>query len=268
MAGASTGGGRRPAVAVGTSWRVERFAELASTNETALERARAGDPGKLWIVADRQTSGRGRRGRLWVSDVGNLYASALLIDPCEPLHLAELPFVAVAAARAAIAEHAHGAADRVRIKWPNDLLVDGRKVSGILLESTRLPDGRTAVAIGIGINCQHAPAATETPATSLLAGGIQVYPEVLFEDLARALERGLALWGRGAGFAEVRADWLAHAAGIGSEIRVRLIDSEETGIFEAIDESGRLVLATADGRRRLVSAGDVFFPATTGSGVK
>ena len=257
--------GDRGAVAAdGRSWRVERFAALASTNDAALDRARGGDPGDLWIVADRQTSGRGRRGRVWVSEAGNLYASALLIDPCEPPRLAELPFVTVVAVRRAIGAAVARGDERVRIKWPNDVLVDGAKVSGILLESTRLPDGRTAVAVGIGINCRSAPVATETPATSLLACGSGIFPERLFDDLRRAFAAALGIWERGLGFGEIRADWLAHAGGIGAPIRVRLVAGEETGVFEAIDPAGRLVLRTVDGERRTISAGDVFFPATAG----
>jgi BirA family biotin operon repressor/biotin-[acetyl-CoA-carboxylase] ligase len=261
----TTPGGRSPATAAGRSWRVERFAALASTNDVALDRARDGDPGNLWIVADRQTSGRGRRGRVWVSEGGNLYATALLIDPCAPVHLAELPFVAVTAARRAVAAHLARGDTRAAIKWPNDLLVDGRKVAGILLESTRLSDGRAAVAIGIGINCKAAPAATETPATSLLAAGCPVLPETLFDDLAVALTRVLELWEAGAGFGAVRSEWLAHAIGLGAPIRVRLVAGDEHGIFEAIDTTGRLVLRTADGGRRTISAGDVFFPAEPGT---
>ncbi len=258
-------GGRTSAVAVGRSWRVERFAALASTNDTALERARAGDPGELWIVADRQTSGRGRRGRVWVSETGNLHATALLIDPCTPARLAELPFVAVTAARRAVASHVARGDARVKIKWPNDLLVDGRKVAGILLESARLPDGRTAVAVGIGINCKQAPVATETPATSLLACGCPVLPEILFDDLIEALVRMLATWEAGFGFGAVRADWLDHAVGLGAPIRVRLVAGEEHGVFEAIDIAGRLVLRTGSGERRTISAGDVFFPGSPGT---
>lgn len=267
MARDPIGGGRSPAAAAGRAWRLVRFADLRSTNDEALDRARAGDPGEAWFVAERQTSGRGRRGRAWISEAGNLYASALVVDPSPAQNLPELPFVAVAAARDAVAAHVPDGAKRVKIKWPNDLMVDGRKVSGILLESTRLADGRTAVAIGIGINCKHHPVGTETPATSLLASGVQVFPEVLFVDLDRALQSALALWDHGRGFAAVRANWLAHAVGLGQPIRVRLVDGEETGIFEAIDEAGRLVLVTDDGRHRLVSAGDVFFPNAARSGV-
>ena len=264
MAGAATGG-RAPAVEVGRPFRVERFAALASTNDAALERARAGDPGNLWIVADRQTSGRGRRGRVWVSESGNLYATALLIDPCDPARLPELPFVAVAAVCDAVAGQVARGDARVRIKWPNDLMIDGAKVAGILLESTRLADGRMAVAVGIGINCERAPSATETPATSLSAAGRPVVPGVLFDDLERALRRALGVWAGGGGFAAIRAEWLARAGGIGSVIRVRMTTGEETGVFEAIDTAGRLILRCDDGSAKAISAGDVFFPASAGS---
>ncbi len=264
MADASTDG-RAPAVTVGRSFRVERFAALPSTNDAALDRARAGDPGNLWIVADRQTSGRGRRGRVWVSESGNLYASALLVDPCEPQRLAELPFVAAVAAHRAVAAHVADGAARVKIKWPNDLLVDGAKVAGILLESTRLADGRMAVAVGIGINCGRAPVGTETAAASLLAVGANVFPEVLFDGLVDAFAEVVGLWDQGRGFAAVRAEWLALAGGIGGPIRVRLVGSEETGVFEAIDDTGRLILRIEDGTRKAISAGDVFFPASAGT---
>lgn len=258
-------GGRGPVAADGRSWRVERFAALPSTNDAALERARAGDPGHLWIVADRQTSGRGRRGRVWVSESGNLFATALLIDPCPAQHLAELPFVAVTAAHRAVAAHVARGEARVKIKWPNDLMVDGAKVAGILLESSKVGDGRSAVAIGIGINCKQAPAATETPAASLLGAGCAVLPEVLFDDLAEALARMLTVWERGVGFGAVRTEWLSHAIGLGAPIRVRLVDGETRGVFEAIDTAGRLVLRTEAGERRTISAGDVFFPAGAGA---
>ena len=242
-----------------------RVGDTVSTNIDVLDKARSGDPGRVWVVAERQTGGRARRGREWTSDAGNLYASALLIDPCEPHHMPELPFVVVTAARRAVARAAGGRVD-IGIKWPNDLLIRGHKVSGILLEATRTPQGRTAVAIGIGINCKHFPLGTETPATSLLAEGIDVFPERLFDDLAHELAEGPRRLGRGdAASKRVRDEWLAHALGLGRPIRVRLVEGEDEGLFEAIDAAGHLVLARADGTRRLVSAGDVFFRDPPGS---
>ncbi|TBW36950.1 biotin--[acetyl-CoA-carboxylase] ligase [Siculibacillus lacustris] len=248
------------------SWPVLRFPEIGSTNDEALARARAGLSGERWFVADRQTSGRGRRGRVWTSEIGNLYASALLIDPCAPEHLPEIPFVAAVAVHAAVA--GRSAATLPALKWPNDLMFAGRKVAGLLLESSRLDDGRMAVAIGFGVNCISFPAGTETPATCLLTEGLTIYPEVLLADLDATLRATLADWDRGRDFAAIRRRWLAAATGLGGPIRVRLADGERNGLFEAIDETGRLVLVEEDGRRRLVSAGDVFFPPVGGNEVK
>ncbi len=261
MNGGASGGGRTPAT-VGDGWRVIRRPETVSTNLDVLDLARSGDPGRVWVVAERQTGGRARRGREWTSETGNLYASALVIDPCFPAHLPELPFVAALAAHRAVTRLLGGGVGGIGLKWPNDLMIGGRKVAGILLESSRTPDGRTAVAVGIGINCRHHPPATETPATSLSAEGAEVLPERLFGELARAFAEIYALWDDGRNFAVIRRAWIEAAIGIGGPVRVRLVDGEDHGTFEAIDEAGLLVLARADGTRRLVSAGDVFFPAT------
>jgi BirA family biotin operon repressor/biotin-[acetyl-CoA-carboxylase] ligase len=265
MASSPAGGDRWAVVGGSGSWPVLWFRELGSTNEEALARARAGTPGGRWFAADRQTSGRGRRSRPWISDAGNLHATALLIDPCAPLRLSELPFVAAVAIHAAVARVAVTARSKPSLKWPNDLMFDGRKACGLLLEASTIGDGRTAVAIGWGVNCVSAPRGTETPATSLLAEGISIRPEEMLAELDVALRRGLATWDGGHGFAEVRRQWSAAATGIGGPIRVRLHDRELHGIFEAIDESGRLILRETDGGRRIVSAGDVFFPPDGGN---
>lgn len=253
------GGGRSPASAEAASWRVLRKPATVSTNIDVLDLARLGDPGRVWVVAEAQNGGRGRRGREWTSQPGNLYASALLIDPGAPQRLPELPFVAAVATADAVAEIAAGH-KAPGIKWPNDVLIDGRKLAGILLETTRTPAGRTAVAVGIGVNCRHHPFGTETPATDLLIEGIDATPERLFDALCAAFAARFAEWGEGRGFAAIRAAWLARAFGIGCPIRVRLMLGEEHGVFEGIDEEGLLILAASDGSRRKISAGDVFFP--------
>ncbi len=255
------GGGRSPASAEASSWRVVRKPATVSTNMDVLDLARLGDPGRVWVVAETQEGGRARRGRVWTSEAGNLYASALLIDPGLPNHLPELPFVAAIAAAEAVSA-ATGDRPSPSLKWPNDLMVAGRKLSGILLETIRTPDGHTAVAVGIGINCRHHPAGTETPATNLLIEGADIRPEVLFEELRRTFAARVAEWDEGRGFPAIRAAWLARAVGIGGPIRVRLVDGEDEGVFDGIDEAGLLLLTRADGRRRKISAGDVFFPAT------
>ncbi len=250
------------------SWPVVRFAEIGSTNEEALARARAGLGEPCWFVADRQSSGRGRRGRLWTSERGNLHATVLIVDPAVPEHLPELPFVAAVALHRAVERSASTSTSKPTLKWPNDLMFSGLKAAGILLEAARLPDGREAVAIGYGVNVVSRPVGTELPATSLLSEGISVYPEVLLADLDEMLRDGLDEWDRGRGFSRVRQRWLAAAAGLGGPIRVRLHDRELHGRFEAIDDQGRLVLGEADGTRRLISAGDVFFPPAGGNEVK
>ncbi|MFM2278806.1 MAG: hypothetical protein RLZZ444_1037, partial [Pseudomonadota bacterium] len=140
--------------------------EVGSTNTYALEKARDGDPGLLWVTARRQTSGRGRRNRPWVSEPGNLYASLLLIDAVADLSsLAALPLAAALAVHDAVAAEFTWAPERVRIKWPNDILLDGKKLCGILLEGEKLPNGRHAVVIGCGVNIVHKPDTPLYPTT-------------------------------------------------------------------------------------------------------
>ena len=229
---------------------------IGSTNAEALRLARDGERGPLWIVAKTQTAGRGRRGRTWVSEPGNLYASLLLTDPAAPERCPELSFVAALALHDAIGGRIPGLAARLVLKWPNDLLIDRNKFAGILVEG----EG-AAVAIGIGVNCVHHPDHTETPATDLASAGVRTSPDSLFAPLSAAINARLAQWNRGAGFAAIRADWLARAAGVGKPIRVKSDDGELAGQFDGIDETGRLVLRLADGTIQAVAAGDVFLAA-------
>jgi BirA family biotin operon repressor/biotin-[acetyl-CoA-carboxylase] ligase len=226
---------------------------IGSTNAEALTRVRAGERGPLWVTAKRQSAGRGRRGRAWVSEPGNLYASLLLTDPAAPERFPELSFVAALALHDAIGGRVPGLANRLVLKWPNDLLIDRNKFAGILIEG----EGTTVI-IGIGVNCVHHPDGTEYPATDLAAAGVRATPESLFAPLTAAMVARLAQWDRGAGFAAIRTDWLARAAGFGKPIRVKSGDSEIAGQFDTIDETGRLVLRLADGTMQTVTAGDVF----------
>jgi BirA family biotin operon repressor/biotin-[acetyl-CoA-carboxylase] ligase len=164
--------------------------------------------------------------------------------------------VAALALHDAVVELAPPLKPRLAIKWPNDLLLAGEKFAGILIEGEGGHDG--AVAVGIGINCASHPADTDQPATDLAAAGAQVSPQTLFAALSAKMLGRLAQWNAGEGFATVRADWLARAAGVGEDIRVRLPDREVSGRFEALDETGSLVLRRADGKRETIAAGDVF----------
>ena len=229
---------------------------IGSTNAEALRLAREASAGRCGSPPKSQTAGRGRRGRTWVSEPGNLYASLLLTDPAPPERFPELSFVAGAGAARRHRRAHPGARLRLVLKWPNDLLIDRNKFAGILVEG----EG-AAVAIGIGVNCVHHPAGTDFPATDLATAGVRTSPESLFAPLSAAMMARLAQWDRGAGFAAIRADWLARAAGIGKPIRVKSGDGELAGQFDTIDATGRLVLRLADGTMQTVAAGDVFLAA-------
>jgi BirA family biotin operon repressor/biotin-[acetyl-CoA-carboxylase] ligase len=240
------------AAAERTGARLVTYDTIDSTNLEALRAARAGARGPLWIVAKRQTAGRGRRGRSWVSEPGNLYASLLLTDSSPPEHAAQLSFVAVLALYDAVAGRIPGLASRLSVKWPNDLLIDRMKCAGILIEG----EG-TAAVIGIGVNCAHHPADTDFPATDLAAAGVRATPESLFGPLSAAMASRLRQWDRGIGFSVIRADWLARAAGLGKPIRIVLLEGERGGLFEGIDERGCLVLRLSNGTMQAIAAGDV-----------
>jgi BirA family biotin operon repressor/biotin-[acetyl-CoA-carboxylase] ligase len=228
---------------------------LVSTNAEALALAGRGERGPLWVTAARQTGGRGRRGRTWVSEPGNLFASLLLTDAASPEHWPELAFVAALAIHDAVAEVAPALRAQLFIKWPNDLLLEGKKFAGILIEGEGREEG--AVVVGVGVNCVSHPVDTDYPATDLAAAGAAVTAGALFSALSAKILGRLAQWNAGEHFSTIRADWLARAAGRGDMIRVRLSDQELIGRFEDVDEAGRLVLSLPDGSRRSIAAGDV-----------
>jgi len=240
--------------------RLIAYETLGSTNAEALARGRAEERGPLWITATRQTAGRGRRGNAWVSEPGNLYASLLLTDAAAPVHLPELCFVAALAMWDAVSAVAPALPPKLNLKWPNDLLLDGAKVAGILIEAESV-GGKTVTAVGIGVNCAHHPVSLAYPATSLAVHGAAIAAADLMTGLSRTMVARLAQWGRGARFAAIRAEWLSHAAGIGGDIHVRLADRELSGTFESLDAAGRLMLRLPGGTLEAITAGEVFAPA-------
>lgn len=247
--------------AIAAGVRLVAFDTVGSTNVEAFALLRGGEPGPLWVTARRQTSGRGRRGNTWTAEPGNLYASLLMTDVAPPAHMPELCFVVALAVRAAVCEVAPGVG--AALKWPNDVLVRGAKLCGILIEAETIQGQPASVVIGIGINCAHHPAGTPYGATDLAAEGQTVTPDEMLTALSHSMLAQLAAWDRGAGFAAIREQWLAHAAGIGQDITVRLPDRELTGRFETIDTFGRLMLGLPDGRIEAISAGEVFAPGVT-----
>lgn len=244
----------------GPEFRHIALGDVASTNAECMERARAGDPGGLWITATRQTGGRGRRGRTWVSEPGNLYSSLLLINPGPQQALASLPLAVTVgvyeAVASALPEQARAG---LKIKWPNDLLIDGHKTSGILIEAEQLPDGRRAVVIGCGINVAHRPDTGLYPSTCLADQGSAFSPQDLFARLVLSMDEVLTDWDEGRGLGRIRSAWIDRAGGIGKPVTVNLPDRQIHGLFNGIDEEGRLMLAMPDGVTQMIASGDVFF---------
>ncbi|MBP1860899.1 biotin--[acetyl-CoA-carboxylase] ligase [Rhizobium herbae] len=240
-------------------FRHTALGDVGSTNTECLIRARAGDPGLHWITAARQISGRGRRGRAWASEPGNLYASLLLIDPAPMEKLHSLPLAVAVAVHRAIQVVMPPGSNPVSIKWPNDILIAGKKCCGILLEGEGLPDGHHALVIGCGINVALAPDHGLYPVTSLQAEGATVSPDELFAHLFRSMGEALNVWNCGEGIAEIIAQWRSAAGGIGQKITVNLPDRSLSGRFEGIDEDGRLMLDLGAGTVQRIAAGDVFF---------
>jgi BirA family biotin operon repressor/biotin-[acetyl-CoA-carboxylase] ligase len=224
---------------------IRAVAETGSTNDDLAALAAAGASEGLWLRADRQTGGKGRQGRAWQSPPGNLYASTLVrLRPNDP-PAATLALVAAVALHETVRRDAPAA----RIKWPNDLLIEGAKLAGILLE--RQDD---AVVIGFGVNLAFHPDLADRPATSLAAlAGRAPGPHVFLNRLAPIFETWLGRW-RTEGLAPIRAAWLAAAHPPGTPIAT----GDARGAFDGLDETGALRLRLDDGSLRVIHAGDVF----------
>jgi BirA family transcriptional regulator, biotin operon repressor / biotin---[acetyl-CoA-carboxylase] ligase len=244
-------------------FRVEETSEIDSTNEACRQRALQGESAGLVIRADLQTKGRGRRGRDWVSPKGNLYTS-ILLQPARPAgEIATLGFVAVLALGDAV-QAILPPTTQVSHKWPNDLLLNGRKVSGILLETQTMPGAAPFVILGMGVNILSHPADTPYPVTDLLANGAAlISPRELLDRLLAAFAPAYAAWERG-GFAAIEPAWRRRAVGIGQPIEVRLQSGSLHGTFRDLDSDGALRLALPEGGERRISAGDVYFPNSGG----
>jgi BirA family transcriptional regulator, biotin operon repressor / biotin---[acetyl-CoA-carboxylase] ligase len=272
------------------------LAEVGSTNDWLLSRAETLPDGH-WVIADRQTAGRGRRGRVWNDGAGNFMGSVLVKASGQ---VQQLSFVAALALHDSLTHitsplggeverrraegdrrstrpgrgvtplGSEGAAplppgfarvdlspagrgERFALKWPNDVLLDGIKCSGILLERQG-----EALVIGMGVNLAHHPEGTERPATSLAAAGLAVpTPAALLDELAPAFAHWRGLWAA-EGFAPIRAAWLARVAGIGGRIVARLGNESPEGLFTGLADDGALLMRLDDGSLRAIHAGEVF----------
>ena len=226
-------------------WTLVALQSVGSTNDEATRLAEAGAAEGTVVWAREQTGGRGRRGRSWASPVGNLYTSTITRPACPAARAAELGFVAALA----VADMVPAGRD-MRVKWPNDVLVEGGKVAGILPESAIGADGKAEhVILGIGVNVGFAPNLPEMRYPGACLGGTV---EAALESLTAALARRLTDWRR-AGFESVRAEWLAKAGPLGLEVDVKLGEELVQGRFAGMDREGALLLDTAAGPRRIVA---------------
>ncbi len=237
-------------------FHVIAYPTIGSTNDELKRLAREGAGEGLVVTAERQTAGRGRRGRAWTSPAGNLYASVLLRPQCRAATAAQLGFVAALGVAEAIGALAPAVA--VRCKWPNDVLANGKKLAGILLETEMVGgDQPDFVVLGLGVNLASAPRDTPYAATSLAEeGAAAVAPGVMAAAFIGRFVVWLAVW-RQHGFAPIRDAWLVRAAGLGEPIQVRLERDTLHGRFVDLDNDGALLLDMPGGSRR-VAAGEVF----------
>ena len=238
---------------------VRLYDTLDSTNDEARRLSDGGETGPLWVRSLEQTKGRGRRGRTWLGEPGNLFTTGLFTLTCGPAEAANLSFVAALAVAEAIDPHV--AQGSVSLKWPNDVLIAGKKTSGILLESWHGPAG-FHLAVGIGVNVRTRPDGVDQPITCVAdhvpARQPDVSAEILFDTLRDRFHDWFDLWAQ-MGFAPVAQAWLARATGVGQPITVRLPQETLEGRFYGLAVNGALQLEQADGAILDVTAGDVFF---------
>jgi BirA family biotin operon repressor/biotin-[acetyl-CoA-carboxylase] ligase len=241
-----------------SNYRLLCHDSIGSTNDKAKHLARDGAAEGTLVWAREQTAGRGRRGRGWVSPRGNLYLSLVLRPDCPAGRAAQLGFVAALAVGDALRAMLPRI-ERLTYKWPNDVLIDGRKIAGVLLESETVGSEKLSfIVVGVGVNLTVSPHGMEFPATSIMEEGLgEVMPEVMLEQFAAHFRSWNTRW-RAEGFAPVRAAWLPAAAIVrGEPIRVRLESRTLCGRFLDLDHEGNLLLDCARGCRR-IAAGEVF----------
>lgn len=241
-------------------YRLVRLDTVDSTNAEARRRAEMGEPGPLWIWSSRQSKGRGRAGREWTSQVGNLFASLLVRLNCPLPTASQLALVAGIAAYDTVAKLiAYEGRSELLLKWPNDVLLADEKVAGMLLENASGTKGNgSVVVIGTGINLANHPENLPQPAISLSAYGLSVTPGDALQVLAATTHEWLQRWGEGATFPTIRRAWLDRAGPTGRPLHVRLNGVETDGTYAGLDSDGALRLKTAGGEKR-ITAGDVFF---------
>ncbi len=243
--------------AMAESPRIIAFDDIDSTNAEARRLAEAHEAGPVWITALRQHQGRGRRGRAWETGEGNLAATYLFTTSKPPGEAAQVSFVAALAVADLAAAFAPPAL--VKLKWPNDPMIKGRKTAGILVESGSLGSEGLWLAVGCGVNLSRAPDVNR-PVTCLAdhMDGSPPTPRRALDVLSPAFERWRALW-ESEGFGPIAAAWTRRAFGLGEPCSAHLTGETVRGIAEGLDADGALRLRLDDGNIRRITAGDVFF---------
>jgi BirA family transcriptional regulator, biotin operon repressor / biotin---[acetyl-CoA-carboxylase] ligase len=236
-----------------SDWRLRNYETLESTSDLCVTLARAGEPDGLAVLARRQTKGRGSRGRNWESPAGNLYLSVLLRPAGNAVEAGRWALLAGVALAEAL-EHRLRDPSTIRLKWPNDVLLAGRKLAGILIDSEIDAEGRLEwLVIGLGANLVQAPAIAGRSVAALAEAGVASAPEAV---AARVLER-LRHWQHARhvqGFEAVRTAWLQRAHPVGTQLTVRFAGQVLSGSFVGLDEDGSLLLQGTSGVRRLPTA--------------
>jgi len=235
---------------------------LESTDSTMSEATRLLPDltAPTWILAKRQTAGRGRQGKAWVDPVGNFAATLVMLPKGPPANVALRSFVAALALREALVGLT-GREAAFTLKWPNDVLLNGGKLAGILLESVGQGSGVSHLSIGVGVNLMSAPdqvkGAAFAPVSLRAETGVTVQPETFLDSLAPAYARFESQFNT-YGFAPIRQKWLSYAARLGEVITAKTAKNQITGTFQTVDESGALVLKDGGGSHAIAAA-DIFF---------
>ena len=232
-------------------WKVHTYASLPSTQDYVKELVEEGLEEGIVVQCLEQRSGRGRHGNTWFSPMGNLYMSILLRPKCDVKQAGQLSFVAAVALSAAMDEVVDTKQHKKALKWPNDILIDGKKVSGILIEKEA--DG---YALGMGVNIMNPP--DQGVGLSQVSWEIQVAIHPFRDKVLEKLSYYYDLW-QDKGFAEIRELWLSQAHGLGEPIKARLAKGDKSGVFEGLSPEGALLLKQDDGEILDINAGEVYF---------
>ncbi len=246
-------------LAIKANYKLVQFEETNSTNKQAMSAATQGHDENTWFVTKKQSAGKGRLGRDWQSLEGNLTASLLVQVELEPNKCAMLGFVAGVALIMAL--KAFDKEIEAKLKWPNDVLLNGTKLAGILLEMQSLKNGKQAIVIGFGINVASSPTGLPYAATSLNEHGLDIDCKQLFMALSESFTKAFEIFMKNEH--EIIKQWQQNGAGLGKEISIINHGVIINGIFEDIDKTGRLIIKLANGEKQYISAGDMQLGATT-----